>query len=161
MRKVNIQRMCQCGLLSALICVLTLFPRIALPSGYVHLGDGLILLSVELLGPWSILAAAVGSMLADLLAFPAYALATLLIKGLMAATAWLLLRKGAKTLWMLLAFVAAEAVMVGGYFLFERLFFPEYALVDVIGNVVQGFFGVMIGMTGQRLLPRIRKSIHA
>lgn len=160
MCKTNIQRMTQCGVMAALICVLTLFPRIALPSGYVHLGDGLILLSVMLLGPWSIPAAAVGSMLADLLAFPAYAPATLLIKGLMAAIAWLMLRKHRGALRTLLACIAAEAVMVAGYFLFETLFFPAYALADLPGNGVQGVFGVVIAMIGRRMIPQIRKSIH-
>ncbi len=152
MRKASVRQMTQCGLLSALICVLTLFPRIPLPSGFVHLGDGLILLSVLLMGPWSIPAAAVGSMLADLLAFPAYAPATLLIKGGMAALAWLILRRESRTA----RIIAAETVMVAGYFLFECLFFPQYAAVDIAGNAAQGVFGVMAGMACCKLLPNLR-----
>ncbi len=156
MRKDHIQQMTQCGLMAALICILTLFPRIALPSGYVHLGDGLILLSAMLLGSWSIPAAAMGSMLADLLAFPAYAPATFLIKGLTALTAAALMGKASARWRILLAFIAAEAVMVVGYFAFEWLFFPEYALADLPGNSLQAVFGLIVGMLGRRAVPRLR-----
>ncbi len=156
LKNSSVQRLTHCALLSALICLLTMFPRIALPSGYVHLGDGLILISSMLLGLWSIPAAAMGSMLADLLAFPAYAPATFLIKGLTALTAAALMGKASARWRILLAFIAAEAVMVAGYFAFEWLFFPEYALADLPGNILQAVFGLVVGMLGRRAVPRLR-----
>ncbi len=156
MRKTSIQRLTRCSILTALICLLTMFPRIALPSGYVHLGDGLILFAVTLLGAWGIPAAAVGSMLADLLAFPAYAPATFLIKGAMALAAWAGLGKAPGAWRRAVIFVLAEGVMLLGYFAVDSLFFPEYALVNLPGNAVQGLFGVITGLACHRILPRIR-----
>ncbi len=160
MKNSSVQRLTHCALLSALICLLTMFPRIALPSGYVHLGDGLVLLGVSLLGTWGIPAAAVGSMLADLLAFPVYAPATFFIKGLMALTACAALGKTPGLWRRAMAFAAAEMVMLLGYFVFEWVFFPEYALLSLPGNAVQGIFGIAVALMGQRILPRIRSFLR-
>ena len=76
------------GLMTALVLCLTFFIRIPVPytSGYIHLGDSMIYLSVLVLGPvYGAFAAGVGSMLADLAGgYPQYALPTLIIKSLMA-----------------------------------------------------------------------------
>lgn len=159
MKKTSLQQLTLCGLLTALICVLTLFPRIALPSGYVHLGDGLILLAITGTGLLGIPAAALGSMLADLLAFPAYAPATFCIKGLMALAAWGLMGKSAPWWRRLLAYIVAESIMAAGYFAFELCFFPSYALLDLPGNIIQGVFGVIVALAGQRTLSRLRRVI--
>ena len=155
-KTMDVRRLTLCGVLAALICVLTIFPHIPLGSGYIHLGDGLILLSVMLLGPLGIPAAAVGSMLADLLVFPMYAPVTLVVKALMALVACLLYRKG-NVVRAVLAFVAAEAVMVLGYFAYEWFMVPEYALVDIPGNLLQGVAGVVIGLLCMTITPRMEK----
>lgn len=69
MKKLNVQKLTLCGVMAALVFVMTYFPKIPVPvtGGYVHLGDGAIFLSVLLLGPLGIPAAAVGSMLSDLI----------------------------------------------------------------------------------------------
>ena len=69
MKKLNVQKLTLCGVMAALVLVMTYFPKIPVPvtGGYVHLGDGAIFLSVLLLGPLGIPAAAVGSMLSDLI----------------------------------------------------------------------------------------------
>lgn len=73
------------GIGAALVCVLTLFPQIPLAFGYMNLGDALIIILSYLLGWWAVPAAAIGSTLADLFMYPAYAPVTLVIKGCMAA----------------------------------------------------------------------------
>lgn len=96
MKKLNVQKLTLCGVMAALVFVMTYFPKIPVPvtGGYVHLGDGAIFLSVLLLGPLGIPAAAVGSMLSDLIGgYMVYVLPTLLIKGLVALVAWKLCRK--------------------------------------------------------------------
>lgn len=62
MKKLNVQKLTLCGVMAALVFVMTYFPKIPVPvtGGYVHLGDGAIFLSVLLLGPLGIPAAAVG-----------------------------------------------------------------------------------------------------
>ena len=84
------------GVLAALTCAATMVVRVPSPSGgYMNLGDTLVLLSAWLLGPWyGAAAAGIGSALADLIGYPLYAPATLLIKGGMAIIAGLLLRRG-------------------------------------------------------------------
>ena len=121
MKKLNVQKLTLCGVMAALVFVMTYFPKIPVPvtGGYVHLGDGAIFLSVLLLGPLGIPAAAVGSMLSDLIGgYMVYVLPTFLIKGLVALVAWKLCRKDHPLL-ALLSFLLAEAVMVLGYFLLE------------------------------------------
>lgn len=76
------------GLMTALVLVMTFFIKVPVPytSGYIHLGDSMIYLSVMILGPlYGAFASGVGSMLADLLGgYVHYAIPTLIIKSLMA-----------------------------------------------------------------------------
>lgn len=144
MKKLNVQKLTLCGVMAALVFVMTYFPKIPVPvtGGYVHLGDGAIFLSVLLLGPLGIPAAAVGSMLSDLIGgYMVYVLPTFLIKGLVALVAWKLCRKD-QPLLALLSFLLAEAVMVLGYFLLEWALYGVASAAAAIGpNVVQGHRG--------------------
>lgn len=149
-----------CGVMAALVFVMTYFPKIPVPvtGGYVHLGDGAIFLSVLLLGPLGIPAAAVGSMLSDLIGgYMVYVLPTFLIKGLVALVAWKLCRKD-QPLLALLSFLLAEAVMVLGYFLLEWALYGIASAAAAIGpNVVQGIAGVLIGMLCLLITPRLER----
>lgn len=155
---MNVKKLAVTGMMAAMICVLTIFPHIPLGSGYIHLGDGLILLGVMLLGPLGIPAAAIGSMLADLLVYPVYAPVTLAVKGLMALVAWLIYRKG-NVRRMVLACVAAEAVMVLGYFAYEWFAVPEFAVADIPGNLIQGVAGAALGIVFSYVTPRLEKIV--
>ncbi len=154
MRNASVKKLTLAGVMAAMICVLTIFPHIPLGAGYIHLGDGLILLAVMLLGTFSIPAAAIGSMLADLLVYPVYAPITLVVKGLMAATACLIYRKGDRRR-TVLAFIAAEAVMVLGYFVYEWIAVPEFAVADIPGNLIQAVAGVCVGLVLTAVVPRL------
>jgi len=83
------------GLMTALIFALTFLFHIPVPytSGYIHLGDSMIYISVIVLGPFfGAFASGVGSMLADLLSgYAHYAIPTLIIKSIMALIMGLLL----------------------------------------------------------------------
>ena len=74
------------ALFMALVMVTTAFVKIPLPlTGYIHLGDTFIFLACFFLKkPYAIAASAMGSALADVIAFPVYAPATLIIKAVMA-----------------------------------------------------------------------------
>ena len=161
MRNMSVKKLTFTGLMAALICVLTMFPHIPIPagSGYIHLGDGMILLAVMVVGPLAIPAAAIGSMLADLFAgFALYAPATLVIKAAVALIAWLMYRKGniARTV---LAFTLAEIAMVAGYFAFEWFVAREYAIVDIVGNTIQGISGVALGVAFTYAVPQLEKAL--
>lgn len=91
----NIRKYVITGLMTALIFAFTFVFHIPVPytSGYIHLGDSMIYISVIVLGPFfGAFASGVGSMLADLLAgYAQYALPTLMIKSIMALMMGLLL----------------------------------------------------------------------
>ena len=160
MQNLSVKKLTLTGLMAALICVLTMFPHIPIPAGagYIHLGDGMILLAVMLLGPLAIPAAAVGSMLADLFVFPAYAPATFVIKALVATAAWLIYRKG-HIVRTILAFAVAEAVMVAGYFAYEWFAAREYAVVDLLGNTIQGIPGAALGVAFTYAVPQLERAL--
>lgn len=161
--KINVQRLALGGLMAALVCVATSFFKLPVPitQGYIHLGDAFVLVSAAILGPLGVAAAAVGSMLADLLGgYFQYLLPTFVIKGLVALVAYAGL-KGSKPFWVeWLVLVAAEAVMVLGYFLAECLMYGVASAAGaVLPNVVQGIGGVVIGALLIPVFRRIMKRI--
>lgn len=148
------------GMLAALILIATSFFKlpVSLTQGYIHLGDGFILLGAALLGPTAIIASALGSALADLLGgYTMYILPTFLIKGAVAMVAVPFLAQK-RSLWFSIAgMLLAEAVMVLGYFVIEWLVLGyglAAAVSAVFPNIVQGLSGVIIGAL---LLPVIRR----
>lgn len=159
-KKINVKQLTLCGVLAALVFVLTYFPKVPVPvtGGYVHLGDGAIFLAVLLLGPLGIPAAAIGSGLADLIGgYMLYVIPTVIIKGLVALVAWKLYRKGS---WVsaVVAFVLAEAVMVLGYFVFECFTSgAPAAAAAILPNVMQGVAGVVLGLICVAVTPRMEK----
>lgn len=159
--KQQVKRLVLAALFAALCCVMTLVIQIPAPTGHVNLGDVAVLLSAWMLGPlWGGAAAGVGSALADLLSWPAYAPATFAIKFAMAAVAALIFRtmkKRAGSFWgMLIGAVAAEAVMVGGYFFYESVVLGvgAAAAASIPFNLVQGTVGAVVGVTAALLLDR-------
>ena len=154
-------RLALCGMMAALIFVATYFIRLpmGMTNGYVHLGDGFILLAASMLGWAAVPAAAVGSMLADLMGgYAVYLLPTFVIKGAVAAVAVLAMR--ARRGWLCaLGLIAAEAVMVGGYFLVEWLLLGyglAAATASIPGNCLQALSGVIIGLLLIPLMKRVR-----
>ena len=122
-------------------------------SGYIHFGDGMVLLSGMLLGPLAGGAAGgIGSMMADLLSgYAFYAPATLIIKALAACLSGYLYRRlpsgiqagSFRPLPFLAAGMVSGAVVTGGYFLFELLVYDWPAAVsNVPFNLVQNFFSL-------------------
>ena len=127
------KRLAFTALFAALCFVGTYVIQIPSPAaGYFNVGDIFVLLSGWLLGPlYGGVAAAIGSALADLVAFPAYAPVTFFVKGFDAIVAylvWAFFKKLIKkqTLDVLpraLSALAGEAGMVRGYFAYEIVAF--------------------------------------
>ena len=95
MAKQTTRRMVMAALLAALTTAATMVIRIPTPTlGYIHLGDGMVLICGILLGPGlGAAAAGIGSMLADLFAgYMAWVPGTFAIKALTALTGGLLYR---------------------------------------------------------------------
>lgn len=145
------------ALFAALTCVATMFIRVPSPtSGYVNLGDGIVLLSGFLLGPvYGALAAGIGSMLADILAgYPAYAIGTLIIKAAVALVGGMVYRirhqesesLARHVLRIITAGVCGEFFMVMGYFAYSGIFlsYGLGAAIEIPGNIIQSLFGIII-----------------
>lgn len=142
------------ALLAALTCVATMLIKIPSPmKGYLNLGDCVVLLAGWILSPgYGFLAAGLGSALADLMAgYVIYAPATFLIKGFMALLAFwgykLFSKKWGCMVSGILSGIAAEILMVLGYFVFEGFLYGFVpSLVNISANGVQGAAGVVLGV---------------
>ena len=157
--------------------------------GYIHLGDGLALLSGIFLGPvYGGLAAGLGSALSDLLGgYAVWVPGTFVIKYLTAAAAAVVFRRLSSCLAGIAAShsykkssvsvpaliaggIAGEAIMVGGYFLYNILIvsftagsFTEaglasaaaLSLAEIPFNAVQGTAGVLTASLLAPVLVRV------
>ena len=141
-------------MLAALVCVATMVIKIPSPlSGYLNLGDCIVLLSGWLMPPlYSFMAAATGSALADVLSgFLIYAPVTFLIKGLMALIACyghkLLSKKTSGLFSHVIGGIIAEIFMILGYFIFEGILYGFAAsAVNISINATQGAVGLVLGI---------------
>ena len=155
------------SMMAALTCVVTMFIMVPSPfKGYLNLGDCLVLVSGWLLSPlYGGLAAGLGSALADLLSgYTVYAPMTFVIKALMALAAGYLFRMLHKKqgVWFsgIVSGIAAEIIMVLGYFLFESLLYgPASSAVNIPANSIQGLVGLVLGIVLLKILVKI-KQIH-
>ncbi len=87
------KKMILTALMAAFTCIATMIIKIPTPTlGYIHLGDGLVLLCGFMLGPApGALAAGTGSMFADIFSgYLSFAPATCIIKALAAGAAGML-----------------------------------------------------------------------
>ena len=138
------------GLFAALGCVATMVLQVPSPTGgYMNLGDTVVILGAYLLGPvYGAIAGGVGPALADLLSgYGVYVPATLVIKALMGLTAALLYRALGKKSWApVVCGVAAEAIMVVGYWLFDGILMGSLAgsAAGLPSNFVQAAFGLVV-----------------
>lgn len=156
------------AIFAALTCVATMMIHIPMPAtnGYINLGDGMVLLSAFLLGPvYGMAAGGLGSMLADiLLGYASYAPGTLIIKGLMALCAALImgaLRNKTKA-GIIVGALVGEIIMVFGYFAYESLIlgYGLAAAASIPGNAIQGAAGMIVSILVYQVLyavPSIKK----
>lgn len=185
MKDQNIKKLVTAALLAALTCIATMIIKVPTPTfGYIHLGDGFVLLCGVVLGPLpGALAAGIGSMFADIFSgYVSWAPATFIIKALTAGIAGLLFRKLSQLFKknasattkirfaaIIIGGIIGEAIMVIGYFLYEAGLaafgsgsFSSAALAAGIAssatgipfNVVQGIAGIIISVL---LLPILLK----
>ena len=130
MTNQNIKKLVTAALLAAMTCVATMIIKIPTPTfGYIHPGDGFVLLCGVVLGPLpGALAAGIGSMFSDIFSgYVTWAPATFIIKALTGGIAGLLFHRFKNTLHskkgryaaLAIGGIVGEAIMVIGYFLYE------------------------------------------
>lgn len=167
MKRVSTLKICLTSLFAAMICVATMLVQISIPAtgGYANLGDGIILISAFLMNPiYSVIAAGLGSMLADLMTgYVTFAPATLIVKAGVALIAAAIYRKlnrknsvGASLAAMIVAGVIAETFMVFCYFFYEAVLLGVGigAVGGILGNVGQGVVGVIVACVVTPVLNR-------
>ena len=146
----------------AIITVMTMILPIPIPftTGYIHLGDAVIFLSVLLLGQkYGAAAAGMGSALADLLlGFAVWAPWTLVIKGGMGLIMGLLIAKAAKSqkenqilgvsAYAILGMILAGIFMVAGYYVAEGVIYGNFivALLGIPWNIGQFGLGMVLAV---------------
>ena len=149
------------AVLAALCCIATILIQIPSPmNGYINLGDAIVLLCAFLLPtPYAVAAAGIGSAMADILTgYAYYAPGTLVIKALMALAASLIfiaLRKKSEFGSLVVGGLAAEAIMVAGYFGYAALLLGKglAAAASIPGNLFQAVVGIVAGVLVFKLLP--------
>ncbi len=135
----------------ALVCLSTIMIQIPIPLGYMHLGNVCILLVSCYLGPVpGLLAAGLGSAMADLLTYPQWALPTLLIKSLMGLAIGLAARgnyagktRPARTM---AASATGIVIMILGYFLAGSLLYGSFAAgaAQIPGLTFEGVLAIVL-----------------
>ena len=174
MQHTKLQKLVLAALFAALTYVATNIIHIPTPAtnGYVNLGDCMVLLGAFLLGPvYGAAAGGIGSMLADLLlGYMSYVPGTLIIKGLMGLCAALIFKalkgKTGSIAATAVGGVAAECIMVFGYFAYEStiLGYGLAAAGSIPSNAFQGVVGLVLGVALYQALahvPVVKKTIEA
>lgn len=153
------------SMFAAIICIATMVFKIPLPlKGYINLGDAAIIAASWCLPCWyGVAAAAIGSSLADILSgYAVYAPATFVIKAVMSLVLSLASIKTTKNAKKLLSALAAEAIMVLGYFGFEGVLYGlVVAAPNIIPNMIQGIASIVIGIFVWKIYEKnIKKGIN-
>ena len=140
------RKMVMSAVFAALTFVATMVIQIRLTAnGFVNIGDCMVVICGIFLGPfYGVLAAGIGSMLADIISgYFIYAPATFVIKSLMAFLVSKIYKNN-NTVAVIIASFVAEIVMVTGYFLYEFVIIGlPSAILGMPGNLLQAGFGVV------------------
>lgn len=144
-------RMALSVVLAAAVAVSTMLIRVPIPAtaGYLNFGDIMIFVSGLLFGGLvGGFAGGVGSAIADIIGFPAFAPYTLVIKGVEGFLAgWI--RDGKSLTRDLAGWAAGATAMVLGYFVAEAYVMGlgvSAALVEVPANLLQVGSGAIVGI---------------
>lgn len=158
MKEIQTKKIVLSGLGICLVFASTLLLKI--PNGfqgYFNCGDGVILAFASLVNPaFAFCIGGIGSALADIAGgYASYAIFTLVIKGLEAVLASVLIKQD-KNLWF--TYTISSLLMVTGYFVADSFVSQSMyiALLSIPTNILQGVVGVLIG----RLLYPILRSTY-
>lgn len=140
------RKMIYAALFTALSFIATYAIKIPTPTmGYIHPGDSIVLLSGIFLGPiYGGLAAGIGSFFCDMAGgYAIYAPGTLIIKALTAAAAsglfgLLKKQKAGRRVAVLISGIAAELIVIFGYFFYEIFVFGVMGNGFTVANILSG-----------------------
>ncbi|NEZ46775.1 ECF transporter S component [Clostridium niameyense] len=160
----NILDIVQVAVMAAIVCVTTFTIKVPTYTGYTHIGDSMVLLSVMLLGTKkAVIASSIGMGLTDIISgYVAWAPFTIVIKGVMALIAGKIIysnKNEDKLSVNLIAFIIAGLWMVTSYYfsgaimtrfiLFKSATLQQsliLALKEIPSNLVQAILGIIIAL---------------
>lgn len=168
MKDAKLKKMVLTALMAAMTMVATMSIKVPSPTGgYIHPGDGVVIIAGIILGPlYGSWAAGIGSMFADLFSgYGAFAPATLIIKACAAFISSILYYQVShnlfkirnKTVAVTLGGIGAGIIVTVGYFLFEAYVLGlgfGAAFAGVGFNIIQNVFGILVSIV---LLPALLK----
>lgn len=139
---MSAKKICIIGMFMAVICMGTLIFKIPMPGGYAHLGNGMILIAgVFLTGRESMVAAGIGSAMADVLGgYYIWIIPTLIIKTVMGYIAGMKLNVAGyilATIWMIFGYFMAGIFIMGSV---------SASLAQIPGLVMEGLAGIVLCM---------------
>lgn len=163
--KVDVKGLTICAMCIALTYVATAFINIRLPiqanGGLVHLGNVPLFVAAVIFGKKTgCIAGAVGMGLFDLLSgWVMWAPFTFVIVGLMGLVVGLITENRNGFGWCVLAFVAALAIKLAGYYIAEGIIYGNWIApaTSIPGNVVQIVCGAVIAFPIIEVLKRVIK----
>jgi uncharacterized membrane protein len=150
----KVKKLTYTGIMAALSFIGTMIIYYRLPSsGYLHIGDSMVLLSGALLGPlYGGFAAGFGSMFADLAAgAPIWMISTFIIKFAMAAVMGVMLKDTKKLISVraVIGMLIAWVILVAGYYITDIILVTQNFAASIFTMAIpcgiQGFAGSLIG----------------
>ena len=166
MKSQNPRKLVLAAFFSAIIFLGVYLIKIPIPNGYIHFGDGFIYVAAALLPmPFAMAAAAIGGLLADILAgYAVYAPFTAIVKLLMAVVVSALVHRASVKSGNLMniprlavASVLGGVVNTAGYFITDCILYDMAgALAAAPMNAVQSVFGIAVFFV---FLPILAKAI--
>lgn len=164
-RNTTLMKLVLAALFVALGYVATIIIQVPTVTGYVNLGDCVVILCGFVLGPvYGFIAGGMGPALADLLSgYGYYVPGTFIIKGCVGLIACMILRafykKGKEPTipCLIAATVPAEVFMALGYFAYKATILKAGlgAAAGIPADLMQGLMGVIISVVLFRLLYRV------
>ncbi|MDE6469490.1 MAG: ECF transporter S component [Eubacterium sp.] len=147
----SVRAICFTAIMAALIFVFTFTFKIPLGTGYTHIGDSIIFLSIALLGAKkSSIAAGIGAALADLIGgYSEWIVPTFLIKFIMVLICGLFAEKLIKNKFAgyIVGAIIGGAFQICGYTVAKLIIFDKaYALTTLPELVIQTIVGIIVAV---------------
>jgi uncharacterized membrane protein len=160
MQDQSIRKITRLALVASVVLVATMFLKVTTPTGYVHLGDGVIYGAALAFGPsFAAVSGGLGSAMADVLGgYVNWAPWTLVIK---AVAGWVIGKLGYNRGRgrQIVAMVVGAAWTVAGYAAGTSVMFsPKAAMAESLGNMVQVGSGIVIGLFLGPVLSRLSRT---
>lgn len=164
MDKLSIRDLTNMALLTALVTIATITITIPIPAtgGYLNLGDSIIFLAAILFGwRYGMVAGGLGAALADLFVAPAFALPTLIVKGVMGLLVGKIGNSKDKNLLNfrnVIALLLGTLWMAAGYYITQVIMLRNFQvpLVEVGPNIMQGIMGSILFLPIALVLRKVK-----